>query len=397
MFADKRICANFMLLTLKILYPMKKYTLFLLCIFFATSMFSQEDSRYLEGAVPEEDGKVIFSKTITPKVSISDANLYDLMVKWADTNYKGEEDNGLLNRVLLKDASKKNIACGGETYLVFRDKLLVLDRAKMSYQLILEITSGKCEAVVRAIKYDYDSEKNISAEEMITDKVALNKKKGKLNNYYGKFRSHTVDSVNQIFESIEVYLNGEVSNKPAASQGAVATRQQEQSYESIQVEMPNYKNISSDKIPSNLINNWTLISSGKENSINVITALWGGTGSLGSNAVAFSLLNQSNGSVKVLEKEDVYVISFYTEIYQDAFEKFNSAEGSIDDKIKASGLTPIQMPSGATTFAEAWMIIECKKGTAQPAPKVSVADKNSNNKETYNQTYIGEILNVWVK
>lgn len=386
-----------MLLTLKILYPMKKYTLFLLCIFFATSMFSQEDSRYLEGAVPEEDGKVIFSKTITPKVSISDANLYDLMVKWADTNYKGEEDNGLLNRVLLKDASKKNIACGGETYLVFRDKLLVLDRAKMSYQLILEITSGKCEAVVRAIKYDYDSEKNISAEEMITDKVALNKKKGKLNNYYGKFRSHTVDSVNQIFESIEVYLNGEVSNKPAASQGAVATRQQEQSYESIQVEMPNYKNISSDKIPSNLINNWTLISSGKENSVNVITALWGGTGSLGSNAVAFSLLSQSNGSVKVLEKEDVYVISFYTEIYQDAFEKFNSAEGSIDDKIKASGLTPIQMPSGATAFAEAWMIIECKKGTAQPAPKVSVADKNSNNKETYNQTYIGEILNVWVK
>lgn len=376
---------------------MKKYTLFLLCIFFATSMFSQEDSRYLEGAVPEEDGKVIFSKTITPKVSISDANLYDLMVKWADTNYKGEEDNGLLNRVLLKDASKKNIACGGETYLVFRDKLLVLDRAKMSYQLILEITSGKCEAVVRAIKYDYDSEKNISAEEMITDKVALNKKKGKLNNYYGKFRSHTVDSVNQIFESIEVYLNGEVSNKPAASQGAVATRQQEQSYESIQVEMPNYKNISSDKIPSNLINNWTLISSGKENSVNVITALWGGTGSLGSNAVAFSLLSQSNGSVKVLEKEDVYVISFYTEIYQDAFEKFNSAEGSIDDKIKASGLTPIQMPSGATAFAEAWMIIECKKGTAQPAPKVSVADKNSNNKETYNQTYIGEILNVWVK
>lgn len=376
---------------------MKKNTLFLLCIFFATSMFSQEESRYLEGAVPEEDGKVVFSKTIIPKVSISDANLYDLMIKWADTNYKGEEDNGLLNRVLLKDASKKNIACGGETYLVFRDKLLVLDRAKMSYQLILEITSGKCEAVIRAIKYDYDREKNLSAEEMITDKVALNKKKGKLNNYYGKFRSHTVDSVNQIFKSIEVYLNGEVSNKPAASQGVVATRQQERSYESIQVEMPNYKNISSDKIPSNLINNWTLISSGKENLVNVITALWGGTGSFGSNTVAFSLLNQSNGSVKVLEKEDVYVISFYTEIYQDAFEKFNSAEGSIDDKIKTSGLTPIQMPSGATAFAEAWMIIECKKGTAQPAPKVSVADADSNNKETYNQTYIGEILNVWVK
>lgn len=386
-----------MLLTLKILYPMKKYTLFLLCIFFATSMFSQEDSRYLEGAVPEEDGKVIFSKTITPKVSISDANLYDLMVKWADTNYKGEEDNGLLNRVLLKDASKKNIACGGETYLVFRDKLLVLDRAKMSYQLILEITSGKCEAVIRTIRYDYDDEKNIPAEEMITDKVALNKKKGKLNNYYGKFRSHTVDNVSQIFESIEVYLNGEASSKPAVSQGAVVARQQEQSYESIQVEMPNYKNISSDKIPSNLINDWTLISSGKENSVNVVTALWGGTGSLGSNTVAFSLLNQSNGSVKVLEKEDVYVISFYTEIYQDAFEKFNSAEGSIDEKIKVSGLTPIQMPSGATAFAEAWMIIECKKGIAQPAPKVSVADVNLNNKEAYSQAYIGEILNVWVK
>lgn len=380
---------------------MNKYILILLCAFFTVSINAQEDAKYMEGAVPEKEGKVIFEKTIIPEISISDADLYDLMLKWAKDNYESEQEKGLDSRILFQNSAKRDIACYGEEYLVFKSSFIVLDRAKMSYQLIMSINSGKCDLAVRGIRYDYGEEKNILAENMITDKVAVNSKKNKLNNHYDKFRRSTIDSVEQIFTSIEVYLNGDKPKEvaPTRSKGAVAdlNKQQNQKKEEVVMGMPNYKNISVDKIPSKLMNDWTLITSGSKNSANVIPALWGGTGSMGTNAVAFSLLNQTQGGVRILDKEDTYVISFYTEIYQDALDKFRSTEGSIEDKIKESGLTPIQTSSGAMAFAEAWMIIECKKGTAQPSAKAAVAGADGMNKDNYNQTYIGEILNVWAK
>lgn len=378
---------------------MNKYILILLCTLFAISINAQEEAKYMEGAVPEKEGKVIFEKTITPNVSIADADLYNLMLKWANENYKTDEEKDLNSRVLFQNSAQGDIACYGEEYFVFKSNFIVLDRAKMSYQLLLKVNSGKCDATIRGIKYNYEKDENLLAEDMITDKVALNVKKNKLNSYYDKFRKRTIDSVEQIFNAIEVYLNGEKLEEAieVRTQGAVAGLSKNQTSQKENATMPNYKKITKDKIPAKLQNEWTLVTSGSKNSANVIPALWGGTGSMGTSAVAFSLLNQTQGGVRILDKEDTYVISFYTEIYQDALAKFSTTGGSVEDQIKESGLTPIQTPSGATTFAEAWMIIECKKGTAQPSAKAAVAGADMMNKDNYTQTYIGEILNIWVK
>lgn len=379
---------------------MNKYILTLLCTFFVVFANAQDKSKYLEGAVPEVGGKVIFSKTITPKIAVSDADLYDLMLQWAHSNYGKENTGDLVNRVLLENPAEKNIACYGEMYFVFRSNFIVLDRAKMAYQLIMDINSGKCDVSVRGIKYDYEENNGVSAEEMISDKVALNNKKDKLNRYYDKFRIRTVDSINQIFNSIDVYLNGSKSQPtPVVSQGAIADLNKNQVQEKPVGTMNGYKSIAPDKIPAQLMNGWTLITSGSENNANVMTALWGGTGTFDNKPVAFSILNPKTFSVKTMEKEDTYVVSFYTEIYQDALKAFNTAGGSTANKIKESGLTPIQTPSGATAFEEAWMIIECKKGTTLPS--VSGANNEASSegmsKEGFNQTYLGEILNIWVK
>lgn len=40
------------------------------------------------------------------------------------------------------------------------------------------------------------------AEEVITDKLALNKKKTRLAKFYGKFRSKTIDRKDYLFEQI---------------------------------------------------------------------------------------------------------------------------------------------------------------------------------------------------
>jgi flavin reductase (DIM6/NTAB) family NADH-FMN oxidoreductase RutF len=281
----------------------------------------------------------------------------------------------------------------------------------------------------------------LAAEEMITDEYALNKKGDKLNRYYDKFRAHTIDSVYSIFKSIDVYLNGfsttgavvsgevkptpvvftpvvEKKVEPAPQplqkvevEGAVTVDTSVLPSQPAQVEpatiagttMTGYKQIAPDKIPGNIIKllgDWTLITSGTADLSNVMTAGWGGLGTFLEKPVSFCFINPEHYSIQTMDKGETYTISFYTEAYKDALRYCGSVSGRDTDKIKGSGLTPIKTPSGATAFAEAWMIFECKKIVAQPVYKDAVVDKsltNNWNKEGYHKMYIGEIVNVWIK
>ena len=163
--------------------------------------------------------------------------------------------------------------------------------------------------------------------------------------------------------------------------------------------LPGFRQISADKIPGNivkLLNNWTLITSGTAEKTNVMTASWGGLGVFWEKPVAFCFLNPSRYSVQTMDQGETYTISFYTEAYKDAMLYCGNNSGRNTDKIKGSGLTPIKTPSGATAFAEAWMIFECKKIIAQQispdAVKTQVPAEWSKN--GYHKMYVGEILNV---
>lgn len=426
---------------------MKNSLLFFLCAVFSLVVSAQDNPKYLVGAVPEVDGKIVFSKKIPVKGQISDEQLFSLMEKWAINNYDNAQtdEKDLNNRVLLSKADDKMIACFGEKYLEFKRSSLVLDRAKMIYQLILETKDGTCEVTLRNIKYSYsDSKKLLPAEEMISDKIALNKKGDKLNRYYDKFRIHTVDSVNSIYKSIDIYLNGINTTgattslqAEAKTYSAPAVPQKDSSVEvplaaaaqsisdpvqvapSIPVTsnnapqtidaggvaaMEGFRQITPDKIPGNIIKllgDWTLITSGTADQMNVMTASWGGLGTFWEKPVSFCFLNPSRYSVQTMDKGETYTISFYTEAYKDALRYCGSVSGRTTDKIKGSGLTPIKTPSGATAFAEAWMIFECKKIVVQPITPEAVVDKSLPNKDWsksgYHKMYIGEILNVWIK
>lgn len=390
---------------------MNKYILLFLFVCFSLFAQAQVETKYSFGAVPEVDGKVAFSRTINVENGISSENLFGLMEKWVENNYN--KNDGSKNRVLLINPEKGNIACLGEKVLVFKRSALSLDQAIMTYQLILNVEQDKCVATVRSIKYDYASDKNLSsAEEMITDKVAL-KSDGKMHRSYDKFRIFTIDSISSIFNSIDVYLNG-LRTKGAAQQNSVVG-QSDQPIPMLKNEIQNiapiassakmdgYKNISADKIPGNIIkllNDWILITSGTDDKINVMTASWGGLGVLWEKPVSFCFINPTRYSINTMDEGDTYTISFYTEAYKDAMLYCGTKSGRDTDKIKGSGLTPIKTPSGATVFSEAWMILECKKIIAQPIQSESVIVKPSNNdwsKNGYHKMYIGEILNVWVK
>lgn len=414
---------------------MNKYLLLAVCTLITCAAFAQD--KYMSGAVPEVDGKVIFSRAIAIKQSVSDDQLYTLMEKWAKDNYKANEDeSGLNNRVVLSDPKERDIACIGEKYLTFRKSTFSLDRAEMSYQLILNIAQGKCNATIRNIKYNYGPENNRhggekkkmeTAEETIIDKIAINKKGDKLNRYYDKFRIHTIDTVNSIFNSIDIYLNGVstagVATQPQPTTAAivsapvmetpVASKTEESYTPPVQplvttqvtssASMPGFRQVAPDKIPGNyikLLNEWTLITSGTAEQTNVMTASWGGLGVFWEKPVAFCFLNPTRYSVQTMDKGDTYTISFYTEAYKDNLKYCGSVSGRTTDKIKGSGLTPVKTPSGATAFAEAWMILECKKIVSQQLSPDAVVDKNLPadwSKDGYHKMYIGEILNVWIK
>lgn len=410
----------------------KSLLLSLFALFSAVSISygqAETDPKYLKGAVPEVNGKVVFNKAIESSPKLDDGQLFEKVNTWADKTYNLNDGN-TTNRVLLSDPEKKQIACAGEEAVVFGRKLLSLDMGTMSYQLILKIEDGFCNATIRSINYGYSNGKEIErllAEDMITDKVAVNKKGDKLNNYYGKFRKTTVDSIQAIFNSLDNYINGKGENQKVqyiyidketgkeipqatAETPSVIAAVPLQPAIPIQVNesaaaLPGYKNISPDNIPGNyvkLLDEWTLVTSGKGDNVNVMTASWGGLGTFWGKPVTFLFLNPTRYSIKTMDEGETYTISFYSPAYKDVLQYCGTKSGRDTDKIKGSGLTPVKTPSGATAFSEAWMIIECRKMIAQPLSEASIKIDRSEVKDSWtkdglHKMYMGEILNVWIK
>lgn len=380
--------------------------LFFLCL----SVCFNLNAQYLKGAVPEVEGKVVFSKEI--KTGLSDDKLFELMDKWLKDTYSGLDP--VKNRVALSDSQGKKIACIGEKILTFKSSALSLDRTFMTYQMVVDVNGGNCNINFRNIRYKYqegNKDAIYTAEEMITDKVALNKEGTKLNRFYDKFRTLTIDSINSFFDSAEIYLNGRPAIQGASVQTAtpLASTPLEviqsiptSSKDDSKALLPGYKRIDAEKIPGNIIkllSEWTLITSGSE-TVNTMTASWGGLGALWEQPIAFCFINPTRYSISTMDDGDVYTISFYTEAYKDALRYCGSNSGRNGDKIKGSGLTPLKTPSGATAFSEAWMIIECKKILAQPISADAVVDKDMAkrwSKDGYHKMYVGQILNVWIK
>ena len=85
---------------------MNKFTILFLTLFLALPMAmkadsakeKKDDTRYLVGAVPEVDGKVVFSKEFQIP-GMSQAQIYDTMTKWMDERLK---ENGVNAEIFAK-------------------------------------------------------------------------------------------------------------------------------------------------------------------------------------------------------------------------------------------------------------------------------------------------------
>lgn len=168
------------------------------------------DAKYLaEGAVPEVDGKVCWQKVIEAPGK-SAQQIYDILL--AQMNKMVNEENQLFekSKVAIQDQTKHQLGATFHEWLVFKSTALNLDRTVLNYQLIVNCSDGKADVQMTRVSYDYELERDpthYTAEEWITDKYAVNKKRTKLLKLSAKFRRKTIDRKDYIFNKFTTLLN----------------------------------------------------------------------------------------------------------------------------------------------------------------------------------------------
>ncbi len=185
----------------------------LLCILLALVTFSayaadddidvkRKSPKYLKGAVTEENGKVVFQQTFKVKGKSEDS-LYDVMKEWAEKQVKLRQP--INSRVAYTNKEKGEIAVTAEEYITFKSSFLALDRTRIYY--LLQVLTKPEEVTLRMerIRYLYDENRDggqqLTAENTISDKAALNKKGNKMVKMLAKFRIQTIDLKDKIFRS----------------------------------------------------------------------------------------------------------------------------------------------------------------------------------------------------
>lgn len=170
----------------------------------ANGVALKKDPKYLEGAITlNDEGKVEFVLN-TDANGKSAAQIYDIVYNYLSGLTQGS--NNISSRVALVNPNEHIIANTMDEWLVFNSSFISLDRSEFKYQLVAKIANNSLTLTMGRMYYNYEEGRSTgfksSAEETITDKVALTKKKNDLAKIFGKFRRCTIDRKDQIFSEI---------------------------------------------------------------------------------------------------------------------------------------------------------------------------------------------------
>ena len=214
---------------------MKKLTTIaslLLCLLLigpaAQAQEKNEDARYLAGAVPEVEGKVVFTKEYCIPGMTQD-EVFDRMLQWMDARLKENKND---SRVLYSNKEKGQIVGTVDEWIVFSSNALSLDRTRLLAQFTVLCQPEACTFSVEKIRYIYrEGEERYTAEEWITDKYALNKSQTKLVRGLAKWRRKTVDYMDNLFQQAADALSAvpdetAVEPAPEAVQEAATPKRQ---------------------------------------------------------------------------------------------------------------------------------------------------------------------------
>ena len=170
------------------------------------------DKKYLEGACPMVGNKIVWQKYFNAD-SKSAKEIYDIMLKFLQKMTK-EEGQTQKSNVAVVNEEEYQIGARFVEKMVFQNSALSLDQAEFAYQLLVYCIDGRCEVVIKNMTYIYEADREgggvFPAEDMISDDIALNKKKdGFRKGGVKKFRMKTIDRKDEIFAKISRALKQE--------------------------------------------------------------------------------------------------------------------------------------------------------------------------------------------
>ncbi len=146
---------------------------------------------------------------------------------------------------------------------------------------------------------------------------------------------------------------------------------------------------------------WMLIGAGSAADWNALTASWGGVGFLWNKNVAFCFVRPSRHTFGYAEKSERITLSFFAEEQRKALAWFGAHSGRDGDKAAGAGLTPIEFEDGSVSFAEARLVLTCRKLFAQDLSESSFLDKSiiasAYATGDYHRMYVSEIEAVRTK
>lgn len=129
--------------------------------------------------------------------------------------------------------------------------------------------------------------------------------------------------------------------------------------------MKNFREIEPEQITDNFIRTigqeWMLITAGDAAMCNTMTASWGFAGVIWGTPAAMIVVRTSRYTKEFIDRTERLTLSFFGAEYRKALAYCGAHSGRDGDKIVAAGLTVEPTDAGTPAFAEARLVLECRK------------------------------------
>lgn len=166
-----------------------------------------------------------------------------------------------------------------------------------------------------------------------------------------------------------------------------------------------FKEIDIKDLPDNIVkligDDWMLVTAGSIDSCNMMTASWGGIGNLWNMPVAFIFIRPQRFTYQFTEKEEYFTLTFFEEKDRPILNFCGSTSGKFVNKMKETGLVPLQTELGNVYYKQARVVLECQKVYSDFIDPNGFTNEELPDsvypKKDFHKMYVGKIIKVMIR
>ena len=142
---------------------------------------------------------------------------------------------------------------------------------------------------------------------------------------------------------------------------------------------------------------WALVTASADGVSNSMTVSWGGIGEIWGKDVVYIFIRPQRYTYELLEKTDVFSMSFFGGEYKKELGYFGKNSGRNGDKYAATGLNTFEL-DGVAAIEQAKINLICRKLAYQDIDPKGFIDESieSNYNGDYHRVYIAEIVKTYI-